>query len=63
MRRRITIGLLLLGTIGGYAAGLVSMRRHAACRRESFEQHVASVCVEAARRDDANRFRDEARAR
>jgi len=52
MKRKILIGLLAFGTIGGYAAGFGSMRCRAEHRRERFEDHVASVCVEAARRAD-----------
>ena len=52
MRRRIAIVLLTLGTIGGYAAGFASLRCHSGQgwnRRQAFEQHVAKVCVDAAR--------------
>lgn len=55
MRRKIVIVLLSLGTILGYAHGFRSLR-HGGChreRRQSFEQHVASLCVDAARRGDA----------
>lgn len=56
MRRIGLIVLLSLGTLGGFASGIASMR---GChqRREAFEQHVARVCVDAAReaeRDAAN---------
>jgi hypothetical protein len=53
MKRKILIGLLAMGTVGGFAAGFGSMRCRAEHRRERFEHHVASVCVEAAR--DADR--------
>ena len=49
MRRKILITILALGTIGGYAAGFASMGRCGRARRESFERHVAKVCVDAAR--------------
>lgn len=49
MKRRIAIVLLTLGTIGGYAAGFASLRCHGGQRRQAFEQHVAKVCVDAAR--------------
>jgi len=51
MRRSILIPLLALGTVGGYGAGFASMACHSHARRAAFERHVASVCVEAARRD------------
>ena len=53
MRRKITIALLALGTIGGYAGGFASLRCHAKHRRAAFERHVASLCVDAARSSDA----------
>ena len=52
MRRKIVIALLTLGTIGGYASGFASMRACNNHRREAFEQHVAKVCVDAARTSD-----------
>lgn len=55
MRRKIVIVLLSLGTILGYAHGFRSLR-HGGChreRRQSFEQHVAALCVDAAKRGDA----------
>lgn len=56
--------LLALGTIGGYSLGFASMRCHSRERRESFEQHVAKVCVDAARdgnRPSSPRFDEETR--
>jgi hypothetical protein len=53
MRRKALIVLLALGTIGGYAAGFASMRNCKNHRRDAFEQHVARVCVDAARQSDA----------
>jgi hypothetical protein len=59
MKRKILIAILALGTVGGYAAGFASMGRCGRARRESFERHVAKVCVDAARgrpaQDDAAR--------
>jgi len=49
MRRRIAIVLLTLGTIGGYGAGFASLRCHSGQRRQAFEQHIAKVCVDAAK--------------
>jgi len=49
MNQRLLIALLALGTIGGYTAGFASMACRGQYRREAFEQHVAKVCVEAAR--------------
>ena len=56
MRRKALIVLLALGTVGGYASGFASMRHWRECqmnRRASFEEHVAKVCVDAARKDDS----------
>lgn len=49
MRRKIKIVLLTIGMIGGFASGAASARCHGQWRRESFEQRVARVCVDAAR--------------
>lgn len=56
MRRKLLIGLLALGTVGGFASGFASLRHCREARRQSFEQHVAQVCVDAARKDDAARL-------
>lgn len=48
MRRRLIIALLALGTIGGYASGFASLRCRAQWKRDAFERHVASLCVDAA---------------
>ncbi len=53
MRRKALIALLALGTVGGYASGFASMRWCHNQRRDAFEQHVAQVCVDAARKEDA----------
>jgi hypothetical protein len=53
MKRKILIGVLALGTLAGYGMGFKSMRCRAEHRRDAFERHVASVCVDAAR--DADR--------
>lgn len=49
MRRQITIALLALGTVAGYASGFSSLRCRAEARRDAFQRHVASICVDAAR--------------
>jgi len=48
--RKLLIGALVLGTIGGFASGFCSMRHHHMSRRAAFERHVADVCLEAAER-------------
>jgi hypothetical protein len=53
MRRKISIVLLALGTLGGYASGFASLRCRADHRRADFERHVAALCVDAARGADA----------
>lgn len=55
MKRKILIALLTLGTIGGFASGISSLRWRHHNRRAAFEQHVARVCVDAARASDAAR--------
>ena len=48
MNRKIRIALLAFGTVAGYGSGIA----HLACfraRHAAFEQHVAKVCVDAAR--------------
>ena len=52
MRRKALIVLLALGTIGGYASGFMSMKGCQNQRRAAFEEHVAKVCVDAARKED-----------
>ena len=49
MRRSIVMVVLGLGVIGGYASGFAHMRHCSRDRRAAFEQHVAKVCVDAAR--------------
>jgi hypothetical protein len=53
MRRKISIVLLSLGALAGYASGFASLRCRAEHRRASFERHVAALCVNAARGADA----------
>lgn len=59
MKRKVIMGLLALGTVGGFASGFASMRCHARDRHESFERHVADVCVRAARESDSESARGE----
>ena len=53
MKRKILIGLLALGTVGGYASGFACARHRAHERHDSFERHVADLCVSAAKRAEA----------
>lgn len=53
MRRKLLIAVLGLGTVLGYAQGFSSMSRCHKSRQQSFEQHVAAVCVNAAKRGEA----------
>jgi hypothetical protein len=50
IRRSLTIALLALGTVAGYGSALCSWSHHRHARHAAFEQHVARVCVDAARR-------------
>jgi hypothetical protein len=54
MKRKILIALLAMGTIGGYASGFASMKGQCHSRHDSFERHVADLCVGAAKRADAS---------
>ena len=49
--RKLVIGLLALGTLGGLGAGFASLGCKHRARRDAFERHVAAVCVDAARRE------------
>ena len=49
MRRTILMVVLGLGVIGGYASGFAQMHHCSRARRAAFEQHVAKVCVAAAK--------------
>ncbi|MBL8740729.1 MAG: hypothetical protein JNK04_06540 [Myxococcales bacterium] len=53
MKRKVIMGLLALGTVGGFASGFASMRCHARNRHDAFERKVADICVRAARDADA----------
>jgi len=55
IKRRIVMGLLALGTIGGFAAGFASMSCHARGGREEWKDRVAEVCVRAAKNVDAEK--------
>ena len=52
MRRKIRLVLLALGAIGGYGSALAGSECHEA-RRAAFERHVAKVCLDAARSNEA----------
>ncbi|MFO0550712.1 MAG: hypothetical protein U0271_20120 [Polyangiaceae bacterium] len=54
-KRKIVMALLALGTVGGFASGFMSMRCHARARRAAFEDHVADVCVRAAKNAENGR--------
>jgi hypothetical protein len=46
--RGALMGLLALGTIGGFGAGFASLGHRSCHRRAEFERHVARICAEAA---------------
>jgi hypothetical protein len=51
-RRKLLVLALALGTVAGFASGLHGLRRcrlEQARHAESFEQHVAKICADAAR--------------
>ena len=49
-RRKLLIGLLALGTVGGFASGFAGMGCRAHSRRQHFERHVSELCADAALR-------------
>jgi hypothetical protein len=49
IRKKFLVVLLTLGTVGGYALGFAGLGCRAHARRQAFEEHVARVCVDAAR--------------
>jgi hypothetical protein len=57
MKRKVIMGLLALGTVGGFASGFASMKCHARNRHDAFERKVADICVRAARDVDGETVR------
>jgi hypothetical protein len=59
MKNRLLIALFSVGTIFGFGGGLFSMAfhhgHHAQRRQAAFEDHIADVCVDAARRAEPRR--------
>lgn len=53
-RRKLLIGLLAFGTVGGFASGFASMGCRAHARRHAFERHVSELCADAALRAKAS---------
>jgi len=60
IKRKIIMGLLAIGTIGGFASGFASMRCHGKHRREAFQDKVAETCVRAAQRVEKENARERA---
>ncbi len=58
IKRKIVMGLLLLGTVGGFASGFARLGCHGKQRREAFEAKVAETCVRAAQRVEREDGRD-----
>jgi hypothetical protein len=54
IRRKILIAVLALGTVGGFASGIHSMRR-CAYRRHHMEQRYMEKCGDRSDRDDGPR--------
>ena len=52
MRRNVKILVLGLGVLLGYGSGLAGLCSHRQ-RQQTFERHVAQVCVDAARNPNA----------
>ncbi len=51
MKRKLLIAVLAFGTVAGYASGFRHLRGCHRDRHQSFERHVAKVCVDAARNE------------
>jgi hypothetical protein len=49
IKRRVLMILFGVGALAGFGSGFHSMRHHACERRQAFEEHVAKVCVDAAK--------------
>lgn len=49
MKRKLLIGLFAFGTVAGYGSSFACFKHRHEHRRAHFEQHVAQVCLEAAR--------------
>ena len=49
IRRKLTIVLLALTSVGGFAWGIASAHRMAHFRRDAIESHVREICADAAR--------------
>ncbi|MBI4952760.1 MAG: hypothetical protein HY908_12065 [Myxococcales bacterium] len=49
VRRKLTIALLALTSVSGFAWGFASLGHCAASRRQHFEDKVRDICAEAAR--------------
>jgi len=54
IRRKIVIALLALGTVGGFASGIHSMRR-GHCRRDWERREMKNDCRDGSRWDDGPR--------
>ncbi|MBM4361194.1 MAG: hypothetical protein FJ104_00825 [Deltaproteobacteria bacterium] len=50
MRRNILILCLALGAVGGFTAGIASLRRAQGHHGEAFRDRIAETCVRAAER-------------
>jgi hypothetical protein len=49
MPRKLIIGLLALGAIGGFASGFCSLRCNYRQHRAEMDEHVTHVCADAIR--------------
>ena len=49
MKRKLLIVALSLGTVGGFASGIMSLRCHAKARRHHVKEMVTEVCADAIR--------------
>lgn len=49
MKRKLLIVALAMGTVGGFASGLASLRCHRHHRYAHFKKEVTEICAEAVR--------------
>ncbi len=53
MKRKLLIVALAMGTVGGFASGLASLRCHRHHRYAHFKKEVTEICAEAVRQAEA----------
>ena len=57
MKRKLLIVALALGTVGGFASGIMSLRCHGKWRRDHHRQTMTDICADAVRQAQAQEKR------